>query len=65
MDKLLTPAEVIKLLDVKRDTFFRYQRRGFFRPFESDYPMGERRYIKARLEAWLSGGGKVARKRSA
>jgi hypothetical protein len=67
MEMLLTPAEVMKLLGIPKGTFFRYQRRGFFRYAEAAKPMGTRKYVKARLENWVAGESTVqfGRKRSA
>jgi hypothetical protein len=67
VDMLLTPAEVIKLLKLHPATFFRYQKRGFFRFAEAAKPLGTRKYVKAKLEGWAAGESTaiVSRKRSA
>lgn len=64
-ETLLTPAEVMQRLGLKKSTFHKYQSRGHFKCCEAARPIGIRRYVASRIEAWAEEGTPLGRKRSA
>lgn len=66
-DVLLTPKGVMARLGLKKSTFHKLQARGFFKQAEAVRPIGTRRYVAARIDAWAAGESptELGRKRSA
>lgn len=54
-EPLLTPKEAMQRLGLKKSTFHKYQSRGLFKCCLSPAPIGTRRYVASRIEAWRAG----------
>jgi predicted site-specific integrase-resolvase len=54
-EPLLNAKEVCALLGIKHSTWANWKKQGFASRFETVRPMGQRRYVRARVDAYLRG----------